>query len=102
MNVMMYYIVYIFQMAGYEGDTNLIPSLIQYIINTVVTIPSLYLLDRVGRRKMLLFGAAAMMAWQFGVAGILATYSEPYDLNDTVKITIPDNHKSAAKGVIAC
>ena len=26
MNVMMYYIVYIFQMAGYSGNTNLVPS----------------------------------------------------------------------------
>ena len=104
MNVMMYYIVYIFNMAGYEGNTNLIPSLIQYIINCAVTAPSLWLLDKVGRRKMLLFGAAAMMAWQFGVAGILATYSVPYinPDNDTVRITIPDKHKAAAKGVIAC
>lgn len=104
MNVMMYYIVYIFEMAGYNGDTNLIPSLIQYILNAAVTVPSLYLLDKVGRRTILLFGAAAMMAWQFGVAGILATYSEPhvFEGNDTVRISIPDKHKAAAKGVIAC
>lgn len=104
MNVMMYYIVYIFNMAGYEGNTNLVPSLIQYIINCAVTVPSLWLLDKVGRRKLLLFGAASMMAWQFGVAGILATYSVPhvYPGNDTVRITIPPEHKSAAKGVIAC
>lgn len=104
MNVMMYYIVYIFEMAGYNGDTNLIPSLIQYILNAGVTIPSLYLLDKVGRRTILLIGAAAMMAWQFGVAGILATYSVPhvYEGNDTVRITIPNEHKSAAKAVIAC
>lgn len=104
MNVMMYYIVYIFNMPGYEGNTNLVPSLIQYIINSAVTVPSLRLLDKVGRRKMLLFGAAAMMAWQFGVAGILAIYSVPHvnPSNDTVRITIPDNHKSAVKGVNAC
>lgn len=104
MNVMMYYIVYIFQMAGYEGNTNLIPSLIQYIINCVVTAPSLWLLDKVGRRKMLLFGAIAMMTWQFAVAGLLGSYSEPhvFEGNDTVRITIPDNHKPAAKAVIAC
>lgn len=102
MNVMMYYIVYIFEMAGYENNTTLISSLIQYILNMVVTIPALFLLDKLGRRTILLFGAAAMMAWQFGVAGILATYSEPYDLSDTVKIRIPPTHKPAARGVIAC
>ncbi|QBM88660.1 MFS transporter, sugar porter (SP) family [Metschnikowia aff. pulcherrima] len=102
MNVMMYYIVYIFQMAGYSGNTNLVPSLIQYIINMAVTVPALFCLDLLGRRTILLAGAAFMMAWQFGVAGILATYSEPAYISDTVRITIPDDHKSAAKGVIAC
>lgn len=104
MNVMMYYIVYIFEMAGYEGNTNLIPSLIQYIINSAVTVPSLYLLDKVGRRTLLLFGAAGMMAFQFAVAGLLATYSVPHEYkgNDTVRITIPKKNKPAARGVIAC
>lgn len=102
MNVMMYYIVYIFNMAGYQGNTNLVPSLIQYILNMVATVPALFLLDKLGRRTILLFGAAFMMAWQFGVAGILATYSEPDYINDTVRISIPDSNKSAAKGVIAC
>lgn len=104
MNVMMYYIVYIFEMAGYSGDTNLVPSLIQYIINCAVTVPALWLLDKVGRRKMLLCGALSMMAWQFAVAGLLADYSVPhvFEGNDTVRITIPDKNKSAAKGVIAC
>lgn len=102
MNVMMYYIVYIFEMAGFNGNTNLVPSLIQYIINCVVTIPSLWLLDKVGRRVILLTGAAMMMAFQFGVAGILADYSVPTYISDTVRITIPDSNKAAAKGVIAC
>lgn len=103
MNVMMYYIVYIFEMAGYNGNTNLIPSLIQYIINCAVTVPALVLLDKVGRRRLLLFGAAAMCAWQFAVAGLLATYAIPseYKGNDTVRITIPEKHKPAAKAVIA-
>ncbi|GEQ69679.1 hypothetical protein JCM33374_g3353 [Metschnikowia sp. JCM 33374] len=102
MNVMMYYIVYIFQMAGYSGNTNLVPSLIQYIINMAVTIPALFCLDLLGRRTILMGGALMMMAWQFGVAGILATYSEPSFISDTVRIAIPDENKSAAKGVIAC
>ncbi|EDK41761.1 hypothetical protein PGUG_05859 [Meyerozyma guilliermondii ATCC 6260] len=102
MNVMMYYIVYIFEMAGYGGNGVLVSSTIQYVIFVVVTFVSLFFLDKFGRRKILLVGAASMMTWQFAVAGILARYSVPYDLSDTVKIKIPDNHKSAAKGVIAC
>jgi len=36
MNVMMYYITYIFTMAGL-GDSVLLPSSIQYIINVIMT-----------------------------------------------------------------
>ncbi|CCH44599.1 High-affinity glucose transporter [Wickerhamomyces ciferrii] len=105
MNVMMYYIVYIFEMAGYSGDANLVASSIQYVLNTCTTVPALYFLDKLGRRPVLLFGAAAMMAFQFAVAGLLATYSEPianYNGSDTVKIRIPKSEGGAAKGVIAC
>ncbi|OBA21364.1 hypothetical protein METBIDRAFT_11893 [Metschnikowia bicuspidata var. bicuspidata NRRL YB-4993] len=102
MNIMMYYIVCIFQIAGYNGNTNLVPSLIQYILNMAVTIPALFTSDLLGRRTILLAGAALMMAFQFGVAGILATYSEPVFISDTVRITIPEENKSATKGVIAC
>lgn len=105
MNVMMYYIVYIFQMAGYGGDANLVASSIQYVLNTVMTVPALFLLDRVGRRTMLIAGAISMMTWQFAVAGLLATYSEPIANlapGATVTISIPENDKPAAKAVIAC
>ncbi|KAK6457887.1 high-affinity glucose transporter [Scheffersomyces xylosifermentans] len=106
MNVMMYYIVYIFNMAGYENNANLVASSIQYILNTVATVPALYLMDKIGRRRLLIGGAIFMMIFQFGVAGILGNYSVavPGGLpgNPTVRIRIPDDNKSAAKGVIAC
>ncbi|CUM62528.1 uncharacterized protein PRCAT00000079001 [Priceomyces carsonii] len=99
MNVMMYYITLIFKMAGYSGDSNLLASAIQYILNTVTTIPALYLMDKVGRRPVLLTGAAMMMAWQFAVAGLLSTYAE---VDSDGSILIPKSDKPAAKGVIAC
>lgn len=104
MNVMMYYIVYVFKMAGYSGSTMLISSSIQYILNTVTTVPALYFMDKFGRRPVLLTGAALMMAFQYAVAGLLATYSTPVEHpkpSDTVRIDI-QGHKSAAKGIIAC
>jgi sugar porter (SP) family MFS transporter len=101
MNVMMYYIVYIFQMAGYSGNSNLVASSIQYVLNTVTTIPSLWLFDKLGRRKLLIGGAFFMMTFQFGVAGILGGCSSPADISETVRISIVDNYP-AAKGVIAC
>lgn len=104
MNVMMYYIVYIFEMAGYSGNANLVSSAIQYVLNVVMTIPALFVMDKFGRRYVLLIGAVFMMAFQFGVGGLLATYSVPFpdSGSDSVTIRIPDSNKSAAKGVIAC
>ncbi|EMG46849.1 HGT1 High-affinity glucose transporter [Candida maltosa Xu316] len=104
MNVMMYYIVYIFQMAGYSGNANLVASSIQYVINTGVTVPALFIVDRVGRRPVLITGAVLMMAFQFGLAGILGQYSVPWpdSGNDSVNIRIPESNKSASKGAIAC
>lgn len=41
MNVMMYYITFIFGMAGLTGNINLIASSIQYVINVAMTVPAL-------------------------------------------------------------
>lgn len=104
LNVMNYYVVYIFQMAGYSGNANLIASSIQYVLKTVVTGVSLLFIDKFGRRPILLVGAALMMAWQYAVAGVLATYAKPIDKlgnNDTVRLKIPEDKKPVAKAVIA-
>nr|CAD1814643.1 monosaccharide transporters [uncultured fungus] len=102
MNVMMYYITYIFTMAGL-GNSVLLPSSIQYIINVVMTVPALLFVDRWGRRPTLLIGAAFMMLWLFINAGVLATYGKvPYDGQfdtDAESISITG---APAKAVIAC
>ncbi|KAK0470642.1 general substrate transporter [Armillaria novae-zelandiae] len=49
-----YYVVYVFQMAGLTGNTNLISSSIQYVINFAMTIPALIWVDKWGRRPTLL------------------------------------------------
>ncbi|TVY37156.1 MFS glucose transporter [Lachnellula subtilissima] len=102
MNVMMYYITYIFTMAGL-GSSVLLPSSIQYIINVVMTVPALLFVDRWGRRPTLLIGAFLMMLWLFINAGLLATYSKvprvgQFDTNaESMAIT-----GAPAKAVIAC
>ncbi|KAI1912602.1 high affinity glucose transporter [Ophidiomyces ophidiicola] len=77
MNVMMYYITYVFAMAGLKGSTLLVSSSIQYVINVGMTIPALLFVDRWGRRPTLLVGAFFMMIWLFINAGVLATYGSP-------------------------
>lgn len=90
-------------MAGLTGNTNLVASSIQYVINVCMTIPALLFVDRWGRRPTLLVGAALMMTWMFANAGLLASYG--HDVPGGV------NHQAAAswsvsgpasKAVIAC
>jgi len=77
MNVMMYYITYVFGMAGFSGNANLVASSIQYVINVIMTVPGLYLVDHIGRRPLLIVGSTFMMIWLFAVGGIMATFGSP-------------------------
>jgi hypothetical protein len=63
MNVMMFYIVFVFEMAGLSGNNLLVSSSIQYVINVVMTVPALLFVDRWGRRPTLLVGATLMATW---------------------------------------
>ncbi|ODQ83218.1 hypothetical protein BABINDRAFT_170202 [Babjeviella inositovora NRRL Y-12698] len=105
MNVMMYYIVYVFAMSGQTGNNNLVSSSIQYVIGVVITIPGIFLYDRVGRRTVLLWGAFLMCVFLFTASGLLAVYSHPVDLvdgNPGIRISIDPEHANASKAVIAC
>ncbi|KAL8916667.1 MAG: hypothetical protein Q9208_008367 [Pyrenodesmia sp. 3 TL-2023] len=104
MNVMMYYITYIFLMASISGSANLLASSIQYIINVLLTIPALLFIDRWGRRPTLLAGAALMMTFLFANAAILAAHGH-YAGPDGVAHTPAASwivSGTPAKAVIAC
>ena len=103
MNVMMYYITYVFRMAGYEGNATLLASSIQYIINVVMTVPALIWLDRWGRRKPLMIGAFLMMTWMFTNAGIMGGAGEvvPGGIRGQPQLSMR-LHGAPAKGLIAC
>ena len=88
-------------MAGLTGNTNLISSSIQYVINFVMTIPAILFVDRWGRRMTLMLGSAFMAACLFTVAGLLAGYGhyvDSVDGNEDVKWVVTG---SPSKGVIA-
>ncbi|KAH8646314.1 major facilitator superfamily transporter glucose [Xylariales sp. PMI_506] len=74
MNVMMYYISYIFAMTGYSGNANLLASSIQYIINVIMTVPALIWIDRWGRRNAMLVGAALMATWMYANGAIMKVH----------------------------
>ncbi|CAK7226572.1 high affinity glucose transporter [Sporothrix curviconia] len=103
MNVMMYYIGYIFAMTGYSGNANLLASSIQYIINVIMTVPALLWIDRYGRRNAMLVGAFFMMIWMYANGAIMKTYGVvvPGGINkvaaESMSVSGP-----AGKALIAC
>jgi Sugar (and other) transporter len=71
MNIMMYYITYVFQGAGLSGRRgNLIASAVQYVLNVVFTIPAIVYIDKWGRRPMMIIGFMLMGTWLFLVGGL--------------------------------
>jgi sugar porter (SP) family MFS transporter len=104
MNVMMYYIIYVFEGAGLTGRRgNLIASSVQYVLNVVATIPAIIYIDKWGRRPMLLIGLAFMSFWLWLVGGLQGRYGhwDVPDGSNSVNWVITD-HKSVTKGIIAC
>ncbi|KAF3258239.1 hypothetical protein TWF192_000374 [Orbilia oligospora] len=77
MNVLMYYIVYVFQGAGVTDP--LLPASIQYVINVLLTLPAILFIDRIGRRPLLLAGSFFMMTFLFITGSVQAVYGQRND-----------------------
>ncbi|KAI1253344.1 hypothetical protein MGN70_005552 [Eutypa lata] len=101
-NVAMYYIVYIFSMAGMTGNSTLTSSIIQYVIFLVTTGLIIPVVDRIPRRLLLIVGALVCMVLHFTTAGLMASYGGPVDSVDGNANLRWEIHGNAAKGVIAC
>lgn len=100
-NVAMYYVVYIFQMAGLSGNTNLYSSAIQYVIFLVTTGVMLPFIDRIGRRELLIGGALICMCLHYTTAAVMASYGRSVDNvfgNENLKLEISG---APGKAVIA-
>lgn len=71
MNIMMYYITYVFQGAGLSGRRgNLIASAVQYVLNVAFTVPAILYIDKWGRRPMMIWGFTLMGVFLFLVGGL--------------------------------
>ncbi|KAG8526002.1 uncharacterized protein KY384_000764 [Bacidia gigantensis] len=73
-NVMTYYVVYVFSMAGLTGNINLISSGVQYALFIIFTTIVFFFIDKTGRRPLLIFGAIGMGTCLFIVGGVLGSY----------------------------
>jgi MFS transporter, SP family, galactose:H+ symporter len=69
-NTVIYYAPQIFQLAGYEAaQTALFATILVGAVNVVVTVIALWLIDRIGRRPLLIAGLIGMAA-SLAVLGI--------------------------------
>lgn len=70
-NALLYYAPHIFELAGAAADSALLQSIAIGGTNLAFTIAALFLIDRFGRRPLMLFGSIAtaaalfLVAWQF-------------------------------------
>ena len=76
---MLYYLVYIFNMAGMTGNTALTSSIIQYVIFLVTTGLVLPFIDRLGRRPLLIGGALFCAVLHFTSGAVMAVHGYPVD-----------------------
>ncbi len=77
-NVIFYYSATLWQAVGFTEEDALTQTVITSVTNIIVTLVAIALIDKIGRRKLLLTGSAGMilslgtMAWIFSQAPIVA------------------------------
>lgn len=71
-NAILYYLNDIFAAAGFDRLTSDVQAIVIGITNLLATLVGMSLIDLVGRRQLLVIGAALMAAALAGVAGIMA------------------------------
>ncbi|PVG01236.1 general substrate transporter [Serendipita vermifera] len=102
MNIMMYYITYVFMGAGLTGRrANLIASSINYVLNVALTVPAIIYIDSWGRRPMLIIGLLFMGFWLFLVGGLQGKFGNWGEVEGE-RIWVINNNDSVTKAVIVC
>jgi MFS transporter, SP family, sugar:H+ symporter len=80
-NVIFYYSATLWHAVGFTQDDSLAITVITSVTNIIVTLVAIALVDRLGRKPLLLVGSLGMavtlgvMAWAFGTAPTVATES---------------------------
>ncbi|KAH8172001.1 sugar transporter domain-containing protein [Sarocladium implicatum] len=81
-NAIIYYAPTLFRQLGLTGGTaSLLATGVYGIVNTLSTLPALFLIDRVGRRALLLSGATGCAICLLVVGGIVGGFAGRMDSN---------------------
>ena len=74
-NAILYYSNYIFNAAGFSNVSSSQQTVIIGVVNLIATFLGMSLIDRLGRKTLLLIGSLGMAACLAGIAGIFFTHS---------------------------
>ncbi|KAI5122870.1 hypothetical protein M0805_003322 [Coniferiporia weirii] len=102
MNIMMYYIVYVFEGAGLTGRrANLIADSVQYVLNVVLTVPAIIYIDKWGRRPMMLIGFGLMGFWLMLVGGLQGRFGA-WGTVDGERTWLISGNSAATHAILVC
>ncbi|PIN13934.1 putative transporter (major facilitator superfamily) [Handroanthus impetiginosus] len=76
-NAIMFYAPVLFQTLGFKSDASLLSSVITGLVNVGATFVSIYAVDKVGRRKLLLQASVQMFISQIAIGAILLVHLKP-------------------------
>ncbi|KAM7462632.1 hypothetical protein LguiA_030753 [Lonicera macranthoides] len=76
-NAIMFYAPVLFQTVGFKSNGALLSAVITGIVNVSSTFVSIYAVDKVGRRKLLLQACVQMFIAQTAIGAILLVYLKP-------------------------
>ncbi|BGP43160.1 hypothetical protein JCM10449v2_007184 [Rhodotorula kratochvilovae] len=98
-------IVYVFQSAGVKGRRGeLIASSVQYALGVLCTIPTVFFIDKIGRRPLLLAGSALMATFLLIVGGLSGGFGKAVadaSASDTTTWAIEGND-AVRNAIIVC
>lgn len=80
-NALIYYSPTLFQQLGLDSELQLIMGGVMNIAQLCAVIPAFFILDKVGRKPVLLFGSFGMTASHFIVGAMIARYSYDWETN---------------------
>ncbi|KAM3393777.1 sugar transport protein 8 [Capsicum galapagoense] len=88
-NAIMFYAPVLFQTMGFKASSSLLSAVVTGIINVVSTCVSIYVVDKVGRKKLLIQACIQMLISQVAIGIILAkSLGETGTLNKTLAIVV--------------
>ncbi|QBA64725.1 sugar porter family MFS transporter [Muriicola soli] len=93
-NAIFYYAPTIFEQAGGSTDSSFLQAIVVGLTNLVFTLVAIWLIDKLGRKPLLLIGTTCMT-----IALLMATYafnSATYDFNETTLNKVSDQDVKSA------